>query len=136
MYPTTTKEVLKYTPANLYVEEHVIHSYGCKPCDSKEEKANIISTKASNTLLHKSMASNELLSHVVALKYLYALPLYRQENYFEMIGAHLSRQTLSNWIIGVANEFESLYNIMKYELLKRNYVQADETTLKVLVNKW
>ena len=59
------------------------------------------------------MASNEILSHVISLKYLYALPLYRQENYFKMLGLSLSRQTLSNWIVRAANEFELIYKIMK-----------------------
>ena len=31
------------------------------------------------------MASNNLLSHVISLKFLYSVPLYRQENYFNML---------------------------------------------------
>ena len=54
------------------------------------------------------MASNELLSHVICLKYQYALPLYRQETYFDMLGANISRQTMSNWIIGAAEELNCL----------------------------
>lgn len=129
---TKTKEVLKYVPAKLYIEEHITYSYVCKPCQEKEEKSNIITTKAPNTLLYKSMASNALLAHVINLKYQYAMPLYRQEVYFEMLGANLSRQTLSNFIIGAAKEFEIVYDMMKEELLKRHYIQADETTLKVI----
>ena len=64
------------------------------------------------------------------LKFLYSLPLYRQNNYFEMLGATLSRQTLSNWVIGTATELQDIYDLMKEELLKSNYIQADETTLK------
>ena len=78
------------------------------------------------------MASNELLAHVINLKYQFAMPLYRQETYFKMLGANLSRQTFSNWIIGSANEFQVIYDIMKEELLKTNYIQADETTLQVI----
>ena len=132
---TTSKEILKYQPAKLYVEEHITYSYACKErCENEDEKTNIISTKAPNTLLHKSMASNEILSHVISLKYLYALPLHRQESYFKMLGLNLSKQTLSNWIIATATEFEPVYEIMHKELLKANYIQADETTLKLLDN--
>lgn len=130
---TSSKEIVKYKPAELTVEEHITYTYACKEkCEDNQGKTNIISTKAPNTLLHKSMASNEILSHVIALKYIYALPLHRQESYFKMLGLPLSRQTLSNWIIATANEFKIVYKIMKEELVKRNYVQADETTLKVL----
>jgi len=132
---TKSKEILKYKPAELYIEEHITYSYACKSCEEAEGKANIITTKAPNGLLYKSMASNELISHVINLKYQYALPLYRQETYFDMLGANLSRQTMSNWIIGAAREFESVYDMMKEELLKSHYVQADETTVVVVDSK-
>jgi transposase len=132
---TKSKEILKYKPAELYIEEHITYSYACKACEEAEGMANIITTKSPNSLLYKSMASNELLSHVINLKYQYALPLYRQETYFDMLGANLSRQTLSNWIIGAAKEFESVYDIMKETLLQNHYVQADETTVVVVDSK-
>ena len=130
-----TKEVLKYKPAELYIEEHIIYSYACKSCEEIDGDANITSTKAPHTLLHKSMASNELLSHVIAMKYQYAMPLYRQETYFDMLGANLSRQTLSNWIIAAAQEFQPVYDIMKGKLLDSHYAQADETTVVVIDSK-
>ncbi|KXZ39977.1 Transposase [Alkalithermobacter thermoalcaliphilus JW-YL-7 = DSM 7308] len=132
---TKSKEILKYMPAKLYVEEHITYSYACKTCEENNEQANIVTTKAPRTLLHKSMASNELLSHVINLKYHYAMPLYRQESYFKMMGAHLSRQTLSNWIIATAIELQPIYQLLKEELLKRDYIQADETVVKVLDDK-
>jgi len=72
---TKSKEVLKYIPAKLYVEEHITYSYACKTCEENNDQANIVTTKAPSTLLHKSMASNELLSHVINLKYQHA-PVY------------------------------------------------------------
>lgn len=127
-----SKEILKYIPAKLYIEEHVTYSYACKPCEAENGDANIITTKAPNTILHKSMASNELVAHVINMKYQHAMPLYRQETYYKMLGANLSRQTLSNWIIGTATAVEPIYDIMKEELLKTHYIQADETTLQVI----
>lgn len=132
---TKSKEILKYKPAELYIEEHVTYSYACKSCEKTEENANILTTKAPNTFLYKSMASHELLSHVISLKYQFALPLYRQETYFDMLGVNLSRQTISNWIIGAANEFKPVYALMKKELLKKHYIQADETTVVVIDSK-
>ena len=108
---------------------------GDAPREKIDGEANIVSTKAPNTFLYKSMASNELLSHVISLKYQYALPLYRQETYFDMLGVNLSRQTLSNWTISAANEFQPIYDIMKEKLLESHYVQADETTLVVVDSK-
>ncbi|MCT4612425.1 MAG: IS66 family transposase [Clostridia bacterium] len=130
-----SKEILKIIPAKLYVEEHITYSYACRSCEKRDDQANIITTKAPSTLLYKSMASNDLLSHVINLKYQYAMPLYRQESYFKMMGAKLSRQTLSNWIINSTNELMPIYELMKEELVKRDYIQADETTLRVIDDK-
>ena len=37
------------------------------------------------TIFYNSMASNELIAHTIALKYLHAMPLYRQQSYFDMM---------------------------------------------------
>ena len=126
------KEILKYVPAKLVVEEHIMYSYACKSCESEAEKSNIVSTEAPKTIFYNSMASNELVAHTVCLKYHHALPLYRQESYFYMMGAALSRQTLCNWTMAAAKVLEPIYNYMKEDLLKRDYIHADETTLKVI----
>ena len=126
------KEILKYIPAKLIVEEHIMYSYACKSCESEAAKSNIVSTEAPKTIFYNSMASNELVAHTVCLKYHHALPLYRQESYFYMMGAALSRQTLCNWTMAAAKVLEPIYNYMKEDLLKRDYIHADETTLKVI----
>lgn len=126
------KEILKYIPAKLIVEEHVMYSYACKSCESEAEKSNIVSSEAPKTIFYNSMASNELVAHTVCLKYHHALPLYRQESYFDMMGAALSRQTLCNWTMSAAKVLEPIYNHMKEDLLNRDYIHADETTLKVI----
>ena len=109
-----------------------MYSYACKSCESEAVKSNIVSTEAPKTIFYNSMASNELVAHTVCLKYHHALPLYRQESYFYMMGAALSRQTLCNWTMAAAKVLEPIYNYMKEDLLRRDYIHADETTLKVI----
>ena len=126
------KEIIKYIPAKLIVEEHIMYSYVCKSCEKESIESNIISTKSPKTIFYNSMASNELIAHTITLKYQHAMPLYRQQAYFDMMGATLSRQTLCNWTMAAAKVLEPIYNYMKEDLLKRNYIHADETTLKVI----
>ena len=38
--------------------------------------------KAPSTAFYKTMASNELIAHMLIMKYQHAMPLYRQQNYF------------------------------------------------------
>ncbi|MCE5221467.1 MAG: IS66 family transposase [Clostridium sp.] len=126
------KEIIRYIPAKLIVEEHVIYSYACKSCEKETGESNIISAPAPQTIFYNSMASNELIAHTIILKYQHAMPLYRQQTYFDMMGATLSRQTLCNWTMSAAEALEPICNHMKKELLNRNYIHADETTLKVI----
>lgn len=126
------KEIIKYVPAKLIVEEHMIYSYACKSCEKETGESNIVSTQMPQTIFYNSMASNELIAHTLILKYQHAMPLYRQESYFDMMGATLSRQTLCNWTMSAAEALDPIYNHMKKELLNRNYIHADETTLKVI----
>lgn len=126
------KVIIKYVPAKLIAEKHIMYSYVCKSCEKEAGESNIISTTAPKSVFYNSMASNELVAHTVALKYQHAMPLYRQQSYFDMMGATLSRQTLCNWSMVAAKTLEPLYTHMKEDLLKRDYIHADETTLKVI----
>ena len=59
------KEILKYIPAKLIVEEHIMYSYACKSCESEAEKSNIVSTETPKTIFYNSMASNEKIYVVI-----------------------------------------------------------------------
>jgi transposase len=66
-------------------------------------------------------------------KYVDGLPLYRQEQQFSRLGVELSRQTMANWVIQGADRWLApLYDRLYQHLLKRDILQADETTLQVL----
>ena len=60
-------------------------------------------------------------------------PLYRQEQELERMGVHLSRQTMSNWILRAAEDWlKPIYDCLHEQLVSRTVLHADETTLQVL----
>ena len=126
------KEIIKYIPPKFIVEEHITYSYACRDCEEEKGKSNIVSSQSPSTVFYNSMASHELIAHTLALKYQYAVPFYRQEAYFDIMGATLSRQTLCNWTMAAAEVLKPIYDHMKKDLLNRNYIHADETTIKVV----
>jgi hypothetical protein len=66
-------------------------------------------------------------------KYVQSVPLYRQEKDWKRMGFPVGRSTLSNWIIKTSEEW--LYPVaekLREELLKDNYLHADETPVQVL----
>jgi transposase len=72
------------------------------------------------------------LAHIAISKYQDALPLYRQEAIFARHGIELSRTTLANWLIAVADRLTPMLSIMRRDLLSTDVLHSDETTLQVL----
>ena len=66
-------------------------------------------------------------------KFVMGSPLYRQEQEIKRKGIHLSRQTMSNWILKATEDYLApVYEQLHRELLTRDVLHADETTLQVL----
>lgn len=66
-------------------------------------------------------------------KYVMGSPLYRLEMDFARSGYSLSRQTMSNWVIYAANAWlKPIYDRLHSELVSKEILHADETTLQVL----
>ena len=130
-----SKEVRKeltIIPAKVKVIEHVSYVYSCRSCEKTNIETPVITAKAPKALLPKSLVSAELLAYIMNQKFVNAMPLYRQEQDFKRLDVVLSRQNLSNWIIKGAVLLEPILNQLKQELLNRQVLHADETTLEVL----
>ena len=60
------------------------------------------------------------------------LPLYRQSTMLERLGVHISRATMSGWVLKCADLLSPLRNLLKNQIVSDTYVRADETTVQVL----
>ena len=70
-------------------------------------------------MLDASIATPSLVSAIINGKYTNAVPLYRQEQEFGRNDVNISRQTMSNWVITVAERYISLvYDRLKEEIIK------------------
>lgn len=124
---------LKIIPAQVKVVEHVQHIYSCRHCEHEGIETPITKAKMPKPMYPKSLASPSAVSYIIQQKYVEGMPLYRQEKQFKRWGIPLSRQTLANWVIHVANKkLDIIYHRMKEHLLKEKRIHADETTLQVL----
>ncbi|MES2661794.1 MAG: IS66 family transposase [Pseudomonadota bacterium] len=120
-------EQIKYIPAQLSVIQHVRPKYACKPCQEHVKIA-----KMPTLLLPKSIATPELVAHIIISKYMDHLPLYRQEAIWQRIGIDMPRSSLCGWILKVAELCDPLIQLLQKEIITHDYIQADETTLQVL----
>lgn len=120
-----TRETIEVIKKAVKVMEKSI-TYKCPKCNSFHKLT------MPNLPIPGGIATSSLLAQVIVDKTANALPLYRQSEDYKRIGLNLSRQTLSNWMIKSSLQLEIIFNKMKDDLISKDIIHADETTLQVL----
>jgi transposase len=120
-------EQLDYVPPKIQVLQHVRKKYACPGCEQCLRTAPLPAQ-----ILPRTNAGPGLLAHLVASKYVDALPLYRQEAIFARYGVQLPRATQAAWIIALAERIQPLVNLMDERLRASGYIRIDETPLQVI----
>lgn len=127
------RKEIEIVPAKIHVKQYVQVAYGCRPCEQEGDYTPIVKTEAPPALMANSIASASAVAYIMFEKYCNAMPLYRQEKNFELQGLRLPRQTMANWVIVCAQKYlMPVYNQMHIQLIQRDVIQADETTVQVL----
>jgi transposase/uncharacterized coiled-coil protein SlyX len=130
---TQVRQEIKVIPAQVILVKHVQYIYACRQCEKENITTPIIKAEMPNPILPGSLASPSILAYIMDQKYTNSMPLYRQEQQLSRLGIDLSRQTMANWLLGVADPWlKVIYDRMHEHLLKQNILHADETTLQVL----
>ena len=128
-----TRDELVIIPAQAKIRRHVRKVYACEPCSQNEEYTPFAKAKMPAPVIKGSFASPEAIAHIMVQKFVMGAPLYRQEQDWNSNGIMLSRQTMSNWLLRATEDWlVPIYERLKQELLCRNVLHADETTLQVL----
>ncbi|HHY95025.1 MAG TPA: IS66 family transposase [Firmicutes bacterium] len=130
---TEVREELKIIPAQVKVLKHVRYIYSCRRCEREEVSTPVVTAPAPSPVIPNSLASPSAIAYITTQKYVDGLPLYRQEEQLARLGIELSRQTMANWVTYAADRWLSpLYDRLHEHLLRRDILQADETTVQVL----
>lgn len=120
-------ESLEYNPARLYIKRTI------RPVYASKDQDKIIVGKLPSRPLPKSIAESSLLTHIIISKFIDHLPFYRQIKMFQRdFDWHISSSTVNDWFIAVCNLLEPLYNKLKEKILESDYLQVDESPIKVL----
>ena len=133
------KEVVKtleIIPAQYIVREDIYYTYACKSCGENADEGcetPIVKAPREKNIIPGSFATPEAIAYIMTQKFVMGSPLYRQEQEINRQGIQLSRQTMSNWILRATEDYLTpVYQRLHEELLKREVLHADETTLQVL----
>lgn len=119
-------EVLEYKPGELFVKKYVRVKY------AKPQSEGVLIGELPARPLDKAMAGPGLLAQIVIDKYVDHLPLYRQMQRFERAGVKIPYATITDWVSATCRLIMPLYEALKAEVLRSNYLHADETPIKVL----
>ena len=133
------KEVVKtleIIPAQYIVREDIYYTYACKSCGENADEGcetPVVKAPREKNIIPGSFATPEAIAYIMTQKFVMGSPLYRQEQEINRQGIQLSRQTMSNWILRATEDYLTpVYQRLHEELLKREVLHADETTLQVL----
>lgn len=122
-------EQLDYEPGKLFVNRYI------RPKYAKPNGEGVLIAPLPNFIVQRGMAGAGLLAWIVVQKYVDHLPLYRQIEQFKRFGMPVPSSTMSDWVAMSLKELNPLYEVLKKKVLDSNYLQADETPIKVLDEK-
>ena len=124
---------LEIVPAQMVVREDVYYTYACQNCNKEDIETPVVKAPREKNIIPGSFATPEAIAHIMTQKFVMGSPLYRQEQEINRKGIHLSRQTMSNWMLKATEDYLApVYEQLHRELLTRDVLHADETTLQVL----
>lgn len=125
-------EWVEYTPASL-VRKVIIRPKYAKP--QADQSTQVLIRPLPARPIPKSIAGASLLAHIPVAKYVDHLPFYRQSKRFERdYGWAVHKSTFNSWFAAVCSLLEPLYQELARRALQTDYLQADESRIKVLTN--
>jgi transposase len=126
-------ERLAYNPASFFV----IRTIRPKYVDVNEDKANrkegVFMASMPLLPLAKSKVDSSLLAHILVSKFVDHLPLHRLLQQMKRLDIIVSSSTINDWFMNTCQLLSPLYEVLRDQLLQSDYLQADETPIKVQI---
>jgi transposase len=119
-------EILEFTPAQFFKRRII------RPKYANKKTQQITIAELPSRPIEKCLAGNSVLTHILVSKYVDHLPLYRQQQIFRRAEIEIAPSTIDSWVAQSGNFIVPLYDRMVEFVKNQRYLQADETTLRVL----
>ena len=129
-------EMLEYVPEKFFKFVIVRPKYAVaeknQDISLNPTSKNVVIAEIPSRPIPKCLAGNALLTAILVNKYVDHLPLYRQQQIFKRSGIEIQPTTIDSWVEQLGKLLKVLYDKMVVEIKYQTYLQADETTTKVL----
>lgn len=119
-------EELEYTPGKLFVKQYI------RPKYANPETGGILCAELPERPITKGIAGPALLAYIIISKFVNHLPVYRQIQQFAREGVNIPSSTMNDWITACCQLLEPLYQCLVKTVVSCDYIQVDESPLKVL----
>ena len=127
--------IVEHKPGQLYIKEIIREKWGLKDNTSTAPKgmSGVLIAPMPLLPIYKGIAGASLLAEILLQKYEYHMPYYRQIKQYSHLGMKgLTESTVDGWFKKTMELLKPLYEVLKSEVMKADYVQADETTTPVI----
>lgn len=121
-------ERLDLIPAKLIRRRTVRPVYACNSC----KDLGPVQAPMPPQVIEKGLCGPGLLAHVIVSKYLDHRPLYRVQQELARHGVEITRTTLADWVAMGAGALEPLVALIRKDLVGGDYLQIDETPVRVM----
>ena len=122
------QDKLGIIPKQFYIERHIYPKWVCRECDIIHQAA------APKQIINKSIATPELLAHILISKYADHQPLYRQHIIYQRSGVNIPDATMADWVGRCGVALEPLVSRLHELLLSEPILHADETPVSIMKN--
>jgi transposase len=119
-------EILDLVAAQLKKIEIARPKKSCRQCEA------MVQTPAPTRPVARGMAGPGLLAHILVSKYDDHLPLYRQGEIFDRMGADIPRSTLIDWCGQAVGVLKPLVSRIRDHVFAADRLHADDTPIRVL----
>ena len=127
--------IVEHKPGQLYIKEIIREKWGLKDNTATAPKgmSGVLIAPMPLLPIYKGIAGASLLAEILLQKYEYHMPYYRQIKQYSHLGMKgLTESTVDGWFKQTIQLLRPLYEVLKEEVMKVDYVQADETTTPVM----
>ena len=128
-------EILDIIPPKFQVIKLIRPIYADPLAKKQEVDKPILVAPMPERVINRGIPSTRLLAYILMSKFVDHLPYYRQIEMFKRIEVTIKSNTINGWIAKTCVLLKPLYEAFCKQHFSQNYLQADESTVKVLKYK-
>ena len=125
-------EILDIIPPVFQVIQIIRPKYAHPKAATQDVTNPIVIAPMPSRVIDKGVPSTRLLAYIIIGKFIQHLPYYRQIQIFQRIGVNIKSNTINGWMERICVLLKPLYEAFCKQIFSKSYLQADETTVKVL----